>query len=63
MSIMNTFDYIFGVQKIPTDLYAMQGAAFEVPLEIINGTFVGISGKGRCQKKNEFIWDFVPNYG
>ena len=21
------------------------------------------SGKGRCQKKNEFIWDFVQNYG
>ena len=19
--------------------------------------------KGRCQKKTEFIWDFVPNYG
>ena len=26
-------------------------------------TVMTTAGKGRCQKKNVFIWDFVPNIG
>ena len=31
--------------------------------QVLVVTLVSFLHKGRCQKKTEFIWDFVPNYG